>query len=265
MSIRGGAGALQGVARGLPALTLTTGGERPPSAFFDRPSRLDANRLGELGRAAQQLLSWLDSGVELAPGTASYVYFGPRILPGWALELVLIAALAPFMVAAVDLFARCRRRHIPLAPALRSYRSRAYFWLWTVAIFELFALVGVWPSAPAVPLPPDSSPASSWPVVGLLGLALLSGIGWFVTRERLLPRRPVSPSEELAGTAAALLADGFATTTLYDPPVVTSAATVRTTRNRQFSLHLLMIRPCWCVHLFHTGHRAHNDLVTKFP
>jgi hypothetical protein len=196
------------LARGLPALTLTTGAERPPSAFFDRPSRLDANRLGELGRAAQQLLSWLDSGVELAPGTASYVYFGPRILPGWAIELVLIAALAPFMVAAVDLFARCRRRHIPLAPALRSYRSRVYFWLWTVAIFELFALAGVWPSAPAVPLPPESSPASHWPVFGLLGLVLLSGIGWFVTRERLLPRRPVSPSEELAGTAAPLLALG---------------------------------------------------------
>ena len=69
-----------------------------------------------------------------------------------------------------------------------------------------------WPAsgraAPAVPLPPDSSPASDWPVFGLLGLALLVGIGWFVTRERLLPRRPVSPSEELAGTAAALLALG---------------------------------------------------------
>ena len=196
------------LARGLPALTLTTGGERPPAAFFDRPSRLDANRLGELGRAAQQLLSWLDSGVELSPGTSTYVYFGPRILPGWAIELVLIAALAPFLVAAVDLFARCRRRHIPLAPALRSYRSRVGFWLWTIAIFELFTLAGVWPSAPSVPLPPDSPPASQWPVLGLIGLGLLSGIGWLVTRQRLLPRRPVSPSDELAGTAAALLALG---------------------------------------------------------
>jgi hypothetical protein len=194
------------LARGLPALTLTTGGERPPSAFVDRPSRLDANRLGEMGRAAQQLLSWLDSGAELAPGTASYVYVGPRILPGWAIELVLIAALAPFLLATIDLFARCRRRHIPLAPALRSYRSRAGFWLWTVAIFELFALTGVWPAAPAVPLPPDSAPATHWPALGLIGLALLSGLGWLVTRERLLPRRPVAQSEELAGTAAALLA-----------------------------------------------------------
>src|SRR5213078_4192936 len=45
-----------------------------------------------------------------------------------------------------------------------------------------------------------------WPVIGLAGLALLSGLGWLVVRERLVPRRPVSPSEELAGATAALLA-----------------------------------------------------------
>src|SRR5919206_3168477 len=125
------------LAHGLPALALTTGSERPPSPFADQPSRLDGTRLAELGRAAQQLLRWLDSGAELAPGTATYVYFGPRTLPGWSIELVLIAALAPFFLAAIDLFAHCRRRHIPLAPALRSYRSRAGFWLWTAALLVL--------------------------------------------------------------------------------------------------------------------------------
>jgi hypothetical protein len=194
------------LARGLPALTLTSAGERPPAAFSDQASRLDAVRLGQLGGAAQQLLRWLDSGVELAPGTASYVYFGPRLLPGWAIELALIAALSPFLLAAVDLFARCRRRHIPLAPAFRSYRSRVGFWLWAAAIFELFALVGVWPSAPAVALPPDVSPATHWPALGLIGFAGLSALGWLVARARLVPRRPVSPSEEIAGSAAALLA-----------------------------------------------------------
>ena len=192
--------------RGLPALTLTSAEERPPAGFSDQASRLDPVRLTQLGGAAQQLLRWLDSGVELAPGTKSYVYFGPRILPGWAIELVLISAVAPFLLAAVDLFARCRRRHIPLAPAFRSYRSRAGFWLWAAGIFELFALLGVWPSSPAVALPPDASPVTHWPAVGLLGFAILCVLGWLVARARLVPRRPVSPSEEIAGTAAALLA-----------------------------------------------------------
>jgi hypothetical protein len=194
------------LAHGIPALTLTSGGERPPSAFVDRPDRLDGLRLAQLGGSAQQLLRWLDFGAELAPGTARYIYFGPRVLPGWAIELVLLAALLPFLLVAVDLFARCRRRHIPLAPALRSYRSRAGFWLWVMVIFELFALAGVWPGAPAVPLPPESAPATDWPVGGLLGLAVLAGLGWLVTRARLVPRRPASATEELAGTTAALLA-----------------------------------------------------------
>jgi hypothetical protein len=194
------------LAHGIPALTLTSGGERPPPAFFDRPGQLDVVRLGQLGGAAQQLLGWLDFGAELAPGTSRYVYFGPRVLPGWAIELVLLAALLPFLAAAVDLFARCRRRHIPLAPALRSYRSRAALWLWIAVVFEVFALIGVWPGAPPVPLPPDVSPATNWPVLGLLGLLVLAALGWLVTRQRLLPRRPATPTEELAGTTAALLA-----------------------------------------------------------
>src|SRR5207245_1829906 len=34
------------VARGIPALTLTTAGERPPDPFADRPQTLDATKLG---------------------------------------------------------------------------------------------------------------------------------------------------------------------------------------------------------------------------
>ena len=193
------------LAHGLPTVTLTSGGERPPASFPDQPSRLNGVRLAQLGRAAEQLLRWLDSGAELAPGTATYIYFGPRILPGWAIELVLIAALVPFLIAAVDLFARCRRRHIPLAPALRSYRSRFGFWLWVAVLFELFALAGFWPNAPSVPLPVDVTPATDWPVLALIGLVILSGLGWLVARARLVRRRPVSATEELAGTTGALL------------------------------------------------------------
>jgi hypothetical protein len=194
------------LAHGIPALTLTSGAERPPAAFFDRPGQLDGVRLAQLGRSAQQLLRWLDFGAELAPGTARYVYFGPRVLPGWAIELVLLAALLPFLLSAVDLFAHCRRRHIPLTPALRSYRSRVGFWLWAALVFGLFALVGVWPSAPPVPLPPDTTPGTHWPILGLIGLLILAGPGWLVARERLTPRRTVSATEELAGATAALLA-----------------------------------------------------------
>jgi hypothetical protein len=171
----------------------------------DNLSALSRARLGQVGRAAQDTIGTLDQGLEFAQGTSSYVYFGSRLVRGWAIEMVLIACLLPFLATAVDLFARCRRRRIPLAPALRAYRSRLAFWVWAIGLFEFFALVGVWPAGAARPITPYSSIAHDWPAAGLLGLGVLVLIGWFVTRERLLPRRRVTPEEELAGHTVSLL------------------------------------------------------------
>jgi hypothetical protein len=196
------------VARGIPAVTLTTGGDRPPEGFADTPQRLDLVRMGQLGRTAQNLLDSLDQGLDLAQGTSSYVFLGQRLIRGWAIELVLIAALLPYLAAVVDLFARCRRRRIRVAPALRSYRSRLLFWLWSGAVFLVFGLLGVW--AGGAPRPPAFAGAAAphWPALGIAGLVALVLLGWFVTRERLLPRRAVRADEVLAGYTAGLLALG---------------------------------------------------------
>ena len=55
-------------------------------------------------------------------------------------------------------------------------------------------------------MPLDATPGTDWPVVALIALAALIGLGWLVVRQRLAPRGPVSATEELAGTTAALLA-----------------------------------------------------------
>src|SRR5437588_416977 len=146
--------------------------------------------------------------VDLAQGTSTYVYLGSRLIRGWAIELVLIAALLPFFAAAVDLFARCRRRRIPLAPAFRSYLSRLGFWLCVGGLFELFRLAGAWPAGAGVPPSPQSSVATHWPVVAMLGFLAASVVAWFVARDRLIPRRRIGAGEEVAGYAAALLAPG---------------------------------------------------------
>ena len=196
------------LAKGIAAVTITTAKDKPPNPVTDSLGRLSATRLGQVGRAAQDTVGTLDEGLEFAQGTSSFVYVGSRLLRGWAVELVLIACLLPFLATAIDLFARCRRRRIPLAPALRAYRSRLGFWTWAVGLFEFFALVGVWPGGAARPITPYSAVAHDWPATGLLGLAVLVLIGWFVTRERLLPRRGVTAEEELAGHTVSLLCLG---------------------------------------------------------
>jgi hypothetical protein len=194
---------------GISAITLTSAGDRPPSVYDDAVGNIRPGRLGQIGRSAQQLLASLDEGLELRQGTSTFVYLGSRIVRGWAIELVLVAALLPSLVAAVDLFALTRRRRIALAPAVRSLRSRMGFWLWVVAVFEVLGLLGFWPDAGTRPPAPQASAGTNWPVVGLIVLAALSFAGWLISRERLLPKREASTEEELAGHAVALLALGL--------------------------------------------------------
>jgi hypothetical protein len=193
---------------GVAAVTLTTAGDNPPEPVTDTKERLRADRLAQVGRAAQDSLGTLDEGLEFTQGTSSYLYLGSRLIRGWAVELVLIACLLPFLATAIDLFARCRRRHIPLAPALRSYRSRLGFWAWVVGLFELFRLLGAWGNGTARPISPRSAVAHDWPARALLFLMFLALVGWLVSRERLIPRRPITTEEELAGHTVSLLGLG---------------------------------------------------------
>jgi hypothetical protein len=192
------------VSRGIPAVTVTTAGARPPEEKGHRTG-LDVEHLRIVGLAAQDTVDAMELGVSLAPGPASYVFLGSRLIRGWTIEIVLVAMLLPFLAAAVDLFARCRRRRIRIAPALRSYRSRLGFWAWVGAVFLVFKAIGLWGSADGH-APPLSS--VSWPGGALLALVLLAGAGWLVARSRLLPRRAIRPEERLAGHSGALLALG---------------------------------------------------------
>ncbi len=192
------------VSRGIPAVTVTTAGARPPEAE-KRRTKLDVRHLGVVGLAAQDAVDAMEQGVSLAQGPASYVFLGQRLVRGWAIAIVLVAMLLPFLAAAVDLFARCRRRRIRIAPALRSYRSRLGFWAWVGAIFLIFSAIGLWGSGDGHA---PSLTSVSWPGGALVALVLLAGAGWLVARSRLLPRRQIRPEERLAGHSAALLALG---------------------------------------------------------
>ena len=194
------------VARGVPAITITTAGDRPPPAFGDDPAHLNALQLAAVGRATQELIGSLDQGLDLAQGTTSFVWVGDRVVRGWAIELVLIGLLIPFLVAAVDLFAHCRRRRIALLPAMRSLRTRIACWLFAGVAFYLFELAGAWPGGARRPPNPALPATGNWPVAALALLAVVAFTGWVVSRQRLVRRRTVSAEEELAGQTVALIA-----------------------------------------------------------
>jgi hypothetical protein len=201
------------IARGIPAVTLTTAGDRYPNpltdtaaALTDKTNRTARAHLAQIGRTSEQLLAALDQGApEPHVSEASYIYLGGRFVHGWAIQLLLIATLIPALVTIVDLFARCRRRQIAFWPALRSLARRLGFWFSLLVLFWLFAAVGFWPRGSGRPLSPDSLAATSLPVAALVGFAFLTFGAWLISRDRLLPRRETSPEQELAGYAGALL------------------------------------------------------------
>ena len=90
---------------------------------------------------------------------------------------MLVAALIPFLAVAVDLFAHCRRRRIPLGPAVRSYLSRLGFWLFVGLAFAVIAKAGGWPQGDPLPIPPQSAAAHAWPIGALVVLAVVSAVG----------------------------------------------------------------------------------------
>lgn len=188
------------VSAGVPAVTVTTGPVR--AATTSKVHRLHVARLSQIGLATQDAVDAMEEGVALAQGPSSYLFLGERLIRGWAIEFVLVAMLLPFIVAAVDLFARCRRRRIPITPAFRSYRSRLIFWALGGLAFLSFAAAGFLGDTGGRPGPLNDV---RWPAGALLVLCLLGVAAWLVARDRLRPHRPVDAEEELAGHTAALL------------------------------------------------------------
>ena len=196
------------LARQISAIRLSTAADDGAEAGSDTAARLAPARFVRMGRAADSILSSLDGGIELVGGTAAHVYLGERIVRGWAIELVLLVALVPFLTGSIDLVARLRRRGVPLLPAWRALRIRLGFWLWIGLLIGAAALAGVFPRGSAIPPPPDSPTVTDWPVTALLALGALAALGWARARRALVSAREPTPEDVLAGHAVAFLALG---------------------------------------------------------
>ena len=188
---------------GRSALRLTTaadvsGGEQ------DEPEGLSAQRLGQLGRAAESTLASLDGAIQLSGRAAPFVYLGDRVLRGWAVKLLLVMALVPFAAAVVDLLVRALRRGTRLAPAGRELQRRAGLWLAVAALVFLAAVAGVFPLGGTVPPVADAPPDDGWPIVGLLVLAVAAAAVWLLLRRGGWAAQPADDS--IAGYTVAFTA-----------------------------------------------------------
>jgi hypothetical protein len=190
---------------GIAAVTLTTTDPDDPEGSAEDPTRaVGVQRLGQLGRATEALLSSLDASVGGSFRTPDSLFIGERAASGWTVRLVLVLAVVPFALGLVDLLVRGRRRRLPFAPALRAIRSRLGLMLVGGLLVWLGAMSGVFPTGAHLPLPPFTSLLDDPPLAGLALLASAFAAAWLLGRRRLVAVTAPSSEERLAGLAVAL-------------------------------------------------------------
>jgi hypothetical protein len=191
---------------GYEAVRIAGSGELPPDGNGPVEA-IDEDTIGTLGRATLRTVTALDQGGRPARGPESYVTAVSQVMPGWVLTLLGGTLLLPAFVAAVDAFARARRRRIDVLPWLRWLGAWVAPFLAGLAVAELLALTGATPSPPPAPVPPEVLPVDG-PALGVLGgVAAAMALAFLLAR--YLAARPdsalVRPEGPGAAVAAALV------------------------------------------------------------
>jgi hypothetical protein len=194
---------------GYDAVRISGSGELPP-AGSGSVEAIDEDRLGMLGRATLRTLTAVDQGPRPQHGPTSYLQAVSQVLPGWVISLLAGSLLLPVLVAAVDAFARARRRRIEVLRWLRWVGAWVAPFLAALALAQLLALVGATPAPPPAPVAPAVLPLDGPALAVLAGvsaamvLALLLA-RWLAARPDPELSEPVEPG---AGAALALVIAG---------------------------------------------------------
>lgn len=184
---------------GVNSLRFSGSGELPP----EKQQAANADRLGSLGRATLRTVFAYDAGGFADERPSSFLIVAQKVLPAWAVSLLVAALLLPLPAAAIDSFARMRRRHEPVLPWLRWIGAGMVPFLAALLLAEFLVLVGVAPHAPSVPLPPDSHNLDASGAVSLGLCAVVFALTWIFVRPRLTGPLP-APDRPGAGAALAL-------------------------------------------------------------
>ena len=185
---------------GLPAVLLSASGERPPAASAPvGPGRLEA-----FGRAALRSIVALDEGRDLDATSSRDVVTLRKVLPGWAVRLLIGALLLAPILVTVDGFARVRRRHEPVSPWLGWIGAAAAPFVLASAFVTVLGLTGLLVATPADPVPAGAIPIDGTGRATLIAAGLVIVLA-LVGRPYILRLTGGRRGFDGAGAGAALL------------------------------------------------------------
>ena len=166
------------LAGGLPAALLSVSGERGPGAA----TAISQRRLQTFGRAALRAISALGTAPQTAGLPEPVVVVQRKLLPVWAVQLVVGALLLPLLLVAVDGAARVHRRREPLVMWLRWVLCGALPFLVAVLFARLLGAVGLLDAALPGPAPPGAVTVDVAAAAAVGGAALVFVVGWLALR-----------------------------------------------------------------------------------
>ncbi len=191
---------------GVPAVLLSVSGERGPRAG----DRTVPGRLGAFGRAALRSVLALDATPAIDRRPERSIVTMRKVLPGWAVRLLVGALLLAPVLTAVDGFARARRRRRPVVPWLGWVGATALPFLVAAAFAALLGVTGLIVATPRQPPPPGAVPFDGPARVAVASVVLVLVLAWIVGRALLLraARLPAGPrnADDQGAVVALLLA-----------------------------------------------------------
>ena len=172
-----------------------------------QPTDVDEDRLGGLGRATLRSVTALDQGGRPEHGPRNYITAVSQVLPGWVLRLLALTLLLPALVAAVDAFARARRRRLAVAPWFSWLGAGVLALLLGLGLSYVLVLTGAATDPPAAPVPPGLYPLDASAGLVLAVVVVAAALAWIALRALAVraDRALQDPAEPEAGVAVSLV------------------------------------------------------------
>jgi hypothetical protein len=194
------------VADGAPAVLVSASAERGPSPH----AAVSADRLGAFGRGVLRAFTAAEDSGSLESGTATTPAFPGgdgivtlgRLVPAWAIRLLVLTLLLPVLLAAVDAFFRVRRRGLPMARWLGWSTSFALPLLLAYGWVRVLGLTGA-VRAVATPTIGGALALHTAGWLALASIALVLLVGARLVRRPLLRAAGVRGEVGAGGAAAA--------------------------------------------------------------